>query len=537
MTPFEIYSLIICIIVYVLLAGVGIFMIATVFKLSLKLIKSGAEDKEILKEYEKQKGKKKSCVFDCISSVFLCTILVLIFAFSTYVSCASNTYLDNAPTFKIVNSSSMATKNEKNEYLFKNNLNNQFSTFDLILTYKIPKEEDIKLYDIVVYEIDGFLIIHRVVGIEEKNERHPNERWFLLQGDAVSQADRFPVKYSQMRAIYKDQRIPFIGSFVAFMQSPPGYMCIILVGLAIIFTPIFEKKIEKAKSLRLAILIPTTQTVVTNLEQEVSTFNGFKGRINDKTFDEKLQELPIVKERYVDISGLLNRVNGVRTIESKKSRTFKSGNTALVKFAVKGKTLNSYIALSPAEYENSKYIYTNVSDVKKYSNYPMRVKVTSDRQLRWVKELLIDKINKSNLTLLEEKKVVDNVSTFSHLKNKKTSKSFKQKLKLSPLAKERYNQIKNQLQNIPNIRVIESKKSVTFKVKSLSVVKFFIKGKTLNAHLNLNPTEYENSKYIFINVSNIKKYSNYPMRVKVTSNRQVKWVKELISQIISKGDK
>ena len=84
MTPFEIYTLIICLIVYVLLAGFGIFMVLTVLKLTLKLIRSGANDKEILAEYEKTQGKKKKCALDCISSVLLCAILIAIFAFSTY---------------------------------------------------------------------------------------------------------------------------------------------------------------------------------------------------------------------------------------------------------------------------------------------------------------------------------------------------------------------------------------------------------------------------------------------------------------------
>ena len=152
-------------------------------------------------------------------------------------------------------------------------------------------------------------------------------------------------------------------------------------------------------------------------------------------------------------------------------------------------------------------------------------------------ELLIEKINKSGLTLLEEPQVIDTTSAFAHLKNKKVSKSFKQKLKASPIAKERFIEIKLLLDTIPNVRIIESKQTVTYKVKSLAIVKFAVKGKTLNAYLNLAPNQYENSKYVFIDVSNVKKHANYPMRVKVSSNRQVKWVKELISQILNKGDK
>lgn len=412
MNPYEIYKLVICIIIYVLLLTIGVFVIVTIFKLSLKLIKNGAEDKAILNEYEKNKDKKKGHVLDRAFSVLLCLILAAIFAFSNYISCTTNRYFNNTPTFKVVMSSSMATKNEKNTYLFENNINNQFNTFDLILTYKVPKEEDIKLYDIILYEVDGYLVIHRVVKIEEKNERHPNERWFTLQGDAVSQPDRFPVKYSQMRGIYRSERVPFIGSFIDFMQSPAGYIAIILVALAIIFTPILDGKLGKARRLRLEILLAsnnaetdkkeldnnTTDTQNTNVnatqeeigvtQQEKTFLFNFKGKVNEKTFDEKLEEFPICKERYLDIVSLLSSVKRIRVIASKKTRIFKSGNTCIVKFAIRGKTLNAYIALNTAEYENSKYIYVDESLTKKHVNYPMRVKVTSARQVKWVKELI-----------------------------------------------------------------------------------------------------------------------------------------------------
>jgi hypothetical protein len=54
-----------------------------------------------------------------------------------------------------------------------------------------------------------------------------------------------------MRAIYKGERIPYIGSFFAFMQSPLGYLCILLVVFSMIATPIVEKKLKKATDERL----------------------------------------------------------------------------------------------------------------------------------------------------------------------------------------------------------------------------------------------------------------------------------------------
>ncbi len=145
----------------------------------------------------------------------------------------------------------MSKKNERNEYLFTNNLNNQFNTFDLIVTHPLPDEFDLKLYDVVVYKFDDMSIIHRIVDIEEPNNKHPGHRLFILQGDAISSPDREPVTYEQMRGIYFDERIPFIGSFVFFMRSPAGWLCILLILLTIISTPIVEKKIYRESMLRL----------------------------------------------------------------------------------------------------------------------------------------------------------------------------------------------------------------------------------------------------------------------------------------------
>ena len=241
-------------IVYVLLTSLSVFVIAMFTKMTIKLIKHGAEDEKIKTEYAKAQKKRKCGAVDCIVSVLCSIIFAVAFAFSVYVNVQQDKYFDNIPTLKVVNSGSMSKKYEKNTYLFENNLNDQFQTFDIIFTYKAPKEEDLQLYDIVVYEVDEVLLVHRIVGIEEPNERHPDERYFLLQGDAVETPDRFPVRYNQIQAIYRGKRIPYIGSFVSFLQSPAGWMCMILIVVAIVATPILEKKIAKAKAERYALL-------------------------------------------------------------------------------------------------------------------------------------------------------------------------------------------------------------------------------------------------------------------------------------------
>lgn len=258
MTQHEIYTFILCLIVFVALTALFTALMAVITKLILKLIRSGTEDMEIIKEYQDSLHKKKQPraweIAGCIFSGMVCTVLFAVFLFSLTLNLTESKFTSGIPSLKVVKSESMADKHGDNRYLYANGLNNQLQMYDLILTGPLPAEDELSLYDVVVYEKKGDLIIHRIVGIEEPNEKHPNQRYFTLQGDAVKYKDEFPVTYDQMRAIWNGKRIPFIGSFILFMQSPAGWLCMLLVVFALITTPLVEKKIAREKQLRLQIM-------------------------------------------------------------------------------------------------------------------------------------------------------------------------------------------------------------------------------------------------------------------------------------------
>ena len=533
MTHFEIYTFILCLIVFLLLAGLSIFCIALIFRLQSRLIRVGADDEKLVAEYEKTKLKKQSKfgkVCDYTLTIIMVAIFAIIFSGSLYINCTQNTYFDTFPTYRVVKTTSMAKKNEKNTYLSNNNLNNQIQAFDLILTYKVPKEEDLKVYDIVVYEVDDMLIVHRIVKIEEPNDNHPNERWFLLQGDAVEAPDRFPVRYEQIQGIYRGEKIPFIGSFVLFMQSPAGWLCMLLVVISVIATPILENKIAKTKQNRLDIIFVSKLELVTTSDEQAEV--DWKARLSgttkdNRTFVEKLEDTDVAKDYYHIIENKINEIKNFRVIDS-KTRTFKSGNVSVAKFAVRGKTLNAYLGLNPAEFVGTKYKFIDVSNVKKYTNYPMRVKVTSDRQTRWTIELL-DKLYEQN-GLERLPKNVDWKERLKGIKNK--NRSFKQRMRGNQKVQNYYSIIEEKIKELKEYRIIEGA-TRTFKSKSVPIVKFAVRGKTLNAYLALNPAEFVGTKYKFIDASNVKKFANYPMRVKLTSDRQVKWTIELLNKLIA----
>ena len=256
MFDYDIYVSALCLITYVMFVTISIFCIAVITRLSIRLIRSGAEDERILRDYErKQKFEKvndfaKNIIYLFSSVVFIG--LMLVFVFSLIVQHNGDVPLNEyLPVYRVVQTGSMSEKHKNNTYLVENNLNDQFQAFDVIETKMLPDEMDLELFDVVVYEYEGILIVHRIVGIEEPNEKHPDSRLFMLQGDANEYPDKMSVTYDQMKAIYTGERTPFVGSFILFMQSPIGWLCILFAMVAIIVTPILEAKIEKEKERRL----------------------------------------------------------------------------------------------------------------------------------------------------------------------------------------------------------------------------------------------------------------------------------------------
>ena len=595
MKGYEIYVFILCLIVFVLLAGLSAILLATIAKQAIRLIRHGAEDEDIKTEYEKaQKKKRKSClgtVLDAIITVTVSIVILGFFGFSTYVNIRGDQFYTDVPTIKVVNSGSMSKKYEKNKYLFENNLNDQIQTFDLVFTYKVPDEEDLALYDIVLYEVDGMMVMHRIVGIEEPSEKHPEERWFLLQGDNVETPDRFPVRYEQIRAIYRGERIPYIGSFVTFMQSPAGWLCVFLIVVALVATPLIERLLEKERQKRLALLLGVAEetkapAIAAEIFEETSVLEesvaestektaatGFSGKRDMRPFAQKLAEAAEeLQSRYYDVEEFISRISGVKGRDSRKFRTFKVGRLGVIRFAIKGKTLNAYLNLDPADYAESKYVFIDETQVKSSEGFAMRLKVTSDRQARWVKELLEAFCTKNGIALhepapielesdlpVENAEITENaeiveetvpvetaaepayiewneaLATDDRFSGKRDMRTFAEKLfDADEELQLWYAGLAEYLRRIEGVKERDSRKYRTYKCGRLCLTRFAIKGKTLNMYLNLDPKAYDDTKYVFTDVSDSKSSEDYPMRKKITSERQVRWAKELIDELCKK---
>lgn len=349
MVRYDNYIFILCLVVFVALTAFFATLITCIVRLNIILIRGGLADGEIKKQLEKETKKQLFSVhLKKIISITLLVFAITVFFFSLDVKINEKEPVERN-VIKVVKSPSMSKKDEFNKYLVENDLNDQIQMFDLIRVFPLPKESELKLYDIVVYEVDGQMVVHRIVDIKEPDGKH-SERQFLLRGDANRYSDKFPVLYSQMRGIYTGKKVPYIGSFVVFMNSPAGLLCILLVVVVCIAYPLIEKKLKKEIDLRFTVMQVQAQAeeyqgvftevdffseaVVTEIGKDEQT-SVFK-KTHVETLEEKYLRLSEEQKVFYDeIVAYAAAVAGSRQNKNARYEEYKYGDGRLVRVLIK----------------------------------------------------------------------------------------------------------------------------------------------------------------------------------------------------------
>lgn len=264
------------------------------------------------------------------------------------------------------------------------------------------------------------------------------------------------------------------------------------------------------------------------------------------------------KDFYSQIKNELLSYKKMRAKTSSNYEAFYAGRSHFAKVNVKGKTLYLYLALDAKEYEDSKYFAKDVSSVARYKEVPARFKVKSERGVKYAKELIA--IVSEKLGLVKNNKYVESdfapqyLSTPTLIKRgliKVIDEHGKENLpvkaqtkyrysylgrliKTTPEIKEYYSSIKNEFMSYKKVREKTSSNYEAFYVGREHLAKVNVRGKTLYLYLALDPKEYENSKYFPTDCSAVSRFKEVPMRIKVRSERGVKYAKELIAVIAEK---
>ena len=397
MTGYEIYIFVLCLVVFVALTAFFAALIACIAKMNIKLIRGGFADGEIRKQREK--SAKKTAVFrtlEIILSAALFVAAITVFFFSLQVKINEKKPVERN-VIKVVKSASMAEKDGFNKYLTENNLNDQIQMFDLIVVSPLPKESDLKLYDIVVYEADGQMIVHRIVDIKEADETHPQRR-FVLQGDANRYSDKFPVLYSQMKGIYGGKKVPYIGSFVVFMNSPAGWLCVLLVVAVCIAYPFLEKKLKKEADLRFAAMQAQsqgeesaeffTESAAPAETIAVAEAAGADGRATafikprvETLFGKYLNLTDEQKRFYDEIVAYAAAIPGSRQIKNDRYEEYRYGNARLVRVLIKRDTVVCAYLMTNVNFK--RYVAGNKIKVK---TAPSVLKISDESALRAAKD-------------------------------------------------------------------------------------------------------------------------------------------------------
>lgn len=253
MTTTEIISLIV--------TFVGVFSFAAIFTILYKSyatsqiseIKTGKKDIEIIDEmvYENQTHvKRRRKIFKIIKNIFFYLLLIIViplFVFSLINRFSGNVLMINNKAIMVVASGSMSEQNEENEYLFTNNLNNQFQKYDIIILEKVNDSSELSLYDVIAYRNDEEInVIHRIIKINSQN--------YETRGDANNATDKYHPEFTDVIGKYTGKKLEGIGMFIMFLQSYAGIITIFSLLYCMFMIDSITNKINKVQENRANIL-------------------------------------------------------------------------------------------------------------------------------------------------------------------------------------------------------------------------------------------------------------------------------------------
>ena len=294
MTQTEILALVVTAIGVASFAAIFTILYMSYAKSTIAEVNSGKRDIELLDEviYEQQtKVKKRKEITDTIKSVIFFTfigVITPIFIFSIVNKLQGNVTMLGNRSLMIVASGSMSEKHES-DYLFLKNYDNQFQQFDVIVLEKVNAFWDLRIGDVIAFKVnDGTNVIHRIRSIDYLSKS------FVTQGDAVGKPDGYNPTYDQVIGKYVAKRIPLIGIFVIFFQSPAGIVTVLSLLYCLLMIDSITKKIDKAQNKRVEKL---GEVLDFKEEKNAKSFNakysetiyykGFAYHFNDEGFVDK----------------------------------------------------------------------------------------------------------------------------------------------------------------------------------------------------------------------------------------------------------
>lgn len=246
--------------ILLIIALIVVFFLVYERNTNIKEIKAGELDSELIydRHIELEKRKKHKILKKSldIGLDVLIVLLGVLFVTGTVDKIINTSALPLKSV--VIASGSMSVKNEENDYLFENKLDNQIQVNDLIFLTKVESLDEIELYDIICYlNEDNLRIVHRVVEI--------HDTYLKTRGDANNATDLMNITLDRVVGKYNGAKIPGIGSFTFFITSDYGIATISIIFVLSLVYYFVKSSIEKEEDKR-----------IKYLEEEISSLKDYK---------------------------------------------------------------------------------------------------------------------------------------------------------------------------------------------------------------------------------------------------------------------
>ena len=302
-----------------------------------------------------------------------------------------------------------------------------------------------------------------------------------------------------------------------------------------------------------------------------------------------------IKERYQMIINEFSQYKGIKSNMSFRGQRVSKGRKTIAQIFMRGKTLCIALALSPADYAETKYHGIDKSDQKRFAHTPMMYKLTSARRMEYARYLIMH-LAEFNTLVPDEKpeakeidlssRTIDELFVAQSLRiailgeapelepeaepeltfedtadgaMAETAasaddeqdeisidtpegkivfdRSFTARIiQADDALKARYSELKNYLLAYKGVRCRTSWKRETFSLGRKTVATFAIRGKTLMLYLATDPAKFDDTKYRVENMSEVASRRKTPLLFRVKSDRRTMYAKQLIDMLFAENE-
>lgn len=179
-------------------------------------------------------SKKTTSVLKKIISVLLCIILIPVIVINIVLI-----------TNGFINKNDMPDAfGYKPMIVLSGSMSPVFEAGDMILIKNTENPSALQKDDIICYLISGKATTHRIIQVAEKD----GQTAYITKGDFNNVEDRLAVMPDQIQGLYTGIRIPHLGDFLMFVQTPQGILMFVGVPFILyVLYDVFKRRKDASK--------------------------------------------------------------------------------------------------------------------------------------------------------------------------------------------------------------------------------------------------------------------------------------------------